>query len=456
MLPFVPHIGPLGRVNRRDWLTLGLGALAAPAFANKSAVKPRAKRVLVVFTPGGVSQLETFDPKPNAPEEVRGAFGTIPTAVPGLRFGEHLPKLAKLADKFAVVRSVSHDDLDHGSACYLSLTGQFHSRKSSNPAVSPTDFPTLGAIVQRLRPSDTFPRSAVYLNGPVLLPEIPGPGNNGGFLGRGCDPLTVADPTEAKQFAEGLALPTEVGLDRLDSRRDLLAKLDTKPTDAGYRESARAAFDLLHTKRVREAFDLDRESEKTRDAYGRHRSGQSCLLARRLVEAGVPWVTAFFNHTIRGQDKSEQTDEYGWDTHNDIFVSLKEHLLPRLDQTFSTMLLDMDARGLLKDTLVCCLGEFGRAPKVALEKNFAGTAPGRKHWGGCYSVLFAGAGVTGGAVIGSSDKQGAYPQADPLTPGDLFATLFHAIGVDPAGHYTDLADRPYRVATGEPIHTLFK
>ncbi len=454
MLPFVPRIGPLGRVSRRAWLALGLGALAAPAFANKAAIKPRAKRVLVVFTPGGVSQLETFDPKPNAPEEVRGAFGTIPTAVPGLRFGEHLPKLAKLADKFAVVRSVSHDDLDHGSACYLSLTGQFHPRKSSNPSVSPTDFPTLGAIVQRLRPSDTFPRSAAYLNGPVLLPEIPGPGNNGGFLGRGCDPLTVSDPTEADQFAAGLALPGEVNLDRLDARKELLGKLDRAAAD-NYRESTRSAFDLLHTRRVREAFDLSQESEKTKDAYGRHRSGQSCLLARRLIEAGVPWVTAFFNHTIRGQDKSEVTDEYGWDTHNDIFVALKDHLLPRFDQSFTTLLTDLETRGLLKDTLVCCLGEFGRAPKVALEKNFTGTAPGRKHWGGCYSVLFAGAGVTGGAVVGSSDKQGAYPQADPLTPGDLFATLFHAIGIDPAGHYTDLADRPYRVATGEPIRGLF-
>lgn len=454
MLPFLPRIGSLGRVNRRDWLALGLGVLAAPAFAGKPTVKPRAKRVLVVFTPGGVSQLETFDPKPNAPEEVRGSFGTIPTAVPGLRFGEHLPKLAKVADKFAVVRSVSHDDLDHGSACYLSLTGQFHSRKSSNPSVSPTDFPTLGAIVQRLRPSDTFPRSSVYLNGPVLLPEIPGPGNNGGFLGRGCDPLTVSDPEESQKFVEGLSLPGEVNLDRLDSRRDLLAKLDTTPTDPGYRDSTRAAFDLLHTRSVREAFDLSRESETTRDAYGRHRSGQSCLLARRLIEAGVPWVTAFFNHTIRGQDKSEETNEYGWDTHNDIFDSLKTHLLPRFDQTFTTLLNDLEARGLLKDTLVCCLGEFGRAPKVALEKTFAGTSPGRKHWGGCYSVLFAGAGVTGGAVVGSSDKQGAYPQADPLTPGDLVATLFAALGIDPAGHYTDPADRPYRVATGQAIQGL--
>ena len=453
MHPFFPRIAPLGRFTRRDWLALGLGALAAPAFA-KPAAKPRAKRVLVVFTPGGVSQLETFDPKPTAPEEVRGAFGTTPTAVPGTRFGEHLPEVAKLADKFAVVRSASHDDLDHGSACYLALTGQFHPRKSSNPSVSPADFPTLGAVVQRVRPSDQFPRAAAYLNGPVLLPELPGPGNGGGFLGHGCDPLTLADPTRADDFAAGLSLPSEVGLARLNSRRDLLAKLDSAASD-NFRESSRAAFALLHTKVVREAFDLGRESEKSRDAYGRHRSGQSCLLARRLLEAGVPWVTAFFNHTIRGQDKSDDTGEYGWDTHNDIFAALRDHLLPRFDATFSALLRDLDDRGLLKDTLVCCMGEFGRAPKVALEKNFAGTSPGRKHWGGCYSVLFAGAGVTGGAVVGSSDKQAAYPQADPLTPGDVTATLFDAMGIDPAGYYTDLAERPYRVATGEAIKGLW-
>jgi hypothetical protein len=452
MLPFVPRLGTLP--TRRHSLAVGLSALvAAKARANKpSTTKPRAKSVLVVFAPGGQSQFETWDPKPNAPEEIRGAFGSIATKTPGVRICEHLPEVAKRSDKFAIVRSMMHDDVDHGSACYLALTGQFHPRKSSNPTVSPSDFPTLGAIVQRVKPGDQFPRSAVHLNGPVLLPELTGPGNSAGFLGRGFDPLTIGDPENADEFVGGLTLPEEVSKQRLDTRRELLGKMQRGTQD----DTVRTAFDLLNTKRVREAFDLSREPEKVRDAYGRHRSGQSCLLARRLVEAGVPWVTAFFNHTIRGQDKHPTTtDEYGWDTHNDIFTAMKDHLLPRFDKTFSVLLDDLHARGLLKDTLVVCMGEFGRAPRVALEKNFDGTTPGRKHWAGCYSVVLAGAGITGGAVYGASDRHAAYPQSHPVSPGDLTATMFDALGIDPAGHYTDLADRPYRVATGEPIHTLF-
>jgi hypothetical protein len=397
--------------------------------------------VLVVFAPGGQSQFETWDPKPNAPEEIRGAFGTIATQTPGLRIGEHLPKLATLSDKYAVVRSLTHDDVDHGSACYLALTGQFHPRKSSNPSVSPNDFPTLGAIVHRVRPSDRFPRSAVYLNGPILLP----------------DPLFLGDPSETKEFVSGLTLPDEVADDRLAARRQLVRTLDRSSLADQHLATVRVANDLLDSARVREAFDLSREPDKVRDAYGRYRAGQTCLLARRLVEAGVPWVTAFFNHTIRGQDTHpETTDAYGWDTHNDIFAALKDHLLPRFDQTFSTLLKDLEDRGLLQDTLVVCMGEFGRAPRVALEKNFTGTSPGRKHWAGSYSAVLAGAGVRGGAVYGSSDRNAAYPQSDPVTPGDFTATLFHALGIDPSDHYTDAANRPYRIATGDPITKLFE
>jgi len=457
MHPFVTRIGSLP--SRRDWLALGLAPLLAKAVlgAKPTTGKPRAKSVLVVFTSGGQSQHETWDPKPNAPEEIRGAFGTIATKTPGLRIGEHLPKLATLSDKYAVVRSLTHDDVDHGSACYLALTGQFHPRKSSNPSVSPNDFPTLGAIVHRVRPSDRFPRSAVYLNGPILLPELTGPGNGGGFLGRGYDPLFLGDPNEAHQFVSGLTLPREVPIDRLAIRRELVRRLDRSPLPDQHTATVRVANDLLDSARVREAFDLSREPEKVRDAYGRYRAGQTCLLARRLVEAGVPWVTAFFNHTIRGQDTHpESTDAYGWDTHNDIFTALKDHLLPRFDQTISTLLKDLDDRGLLQDTLVVCVGEFGRAPRVALEKNFTGTSPGRKHWAGCYSAVLAGAGVRGGTVYGSSDRNAAYPQSDPLTPGDFTATLFHALGIDPSGHYTDPANRPFRVATGDPITKLFE
>ena len=181
-------------------------------------------------------------------------------------------------------------------------------------------------------------------------------------------------------------------------------------------------------------------------------------MARRLVEAGVPWITVFFNHGIRGQDDHpDDTDEYGWDTHNDIFEAMQRHLLPRFDVSLSALLEDLEARGLLRDTLVVVMGEFGRAPRVAVEKTFAGRgSPGRKHWAACYSVVLAGAGVTPGAVFGTSDRFAAYPQSDPVTPGDLTATLFHALGVDPSGHYTDPTDRPYRIAAGDPVVRLFR
>src|SRR5208283_5264439 len=188
----------------------------------------------------------------------------------------------------------------------------------------------------------------------------------------------------------------------------------------------------LDAPRCRQAFDLSQEPEAVRDRYGRHRSGQACLLGRRLVEAGLPWVTVLWNHNIRGQDKEpHETDLYGWDTHNDIFDALKDHLLPRFDLSFSTLLEDMEERGLLDQTLVVCMGEFGRAPRVALERGFAGSTPGRKHWAAVYSIVMAGAGVAPGGVVGASDRQAAYPQSSPFGPWDVAATMFHALGIDP-------------------------
>jgi hypothetical protein len=199
------------------------------------------------------------------------------------------------------------------------------------------------------------------------------------------------------------------------------------------------------------------ESAQVRDRYGRTRGGQACLLARRLVEAGVPWITVFFNHNIRGQDDHpELADEYGWDTHNDIFATMRDHLLPSFDHGFSALLEDLDARGLLTETLVVCMGEFGRAPLVAVEKTFKGSSPGRKHWAQCYSIVLAGAGIRRGAVYGASDRYAAYPQSNPISPGDLAATLFHALGIAADTHFTDLTNRPHRATTGNPVTGLFE
>jgi Protein of unknown function (DUF1501) len=447
--------------TRRELLRIGLPALLAAGTASgksKSNGFGKAKSVLVVFASGGQSQFETYDPKPDAPVEIRGAFGSIPTTVPGLRFSEHLPKLAKLANRFATLRSVSHDDVDHGSAIYVSLTGRFHARRSSNPDPSPNDFPNAGAIVKRVRPADRFPYTAIHVNGPLLIPEKIAPGLFGGFLGRGFDPHMVGDPTDARLLTGGLEDHADISPARLADRQSLLAGLDANrfPSLADRDGLAAEAFGVLKSPRARAAFDLAREPAAVRDRYGRHRAGQACLLARRLVEVGVPWVTAFFNANIRGQDdRPDDTEAYGWDTHNDIFDSMKSHLLPRFDATFSVLLDDLRARGLLETTLVVAMGEFGRAPKVAIEKNFAGSSPGRKHWAGCYSVLLAGAGVTPGAVYGSSDRIGAYPSDRPVSPLDLTATLYHALGIDPSGHFQDSTNRPSIISEGSPITGLW-
>jgi hypothetical protein len=218
----------------------------------------------------------------------------------------------------------------------------------------------------------------------------------------------------------------------------------------------RQAFELLASPRGRQAFDLAAEPPALRDRYGRNRTGQACLLARRLVEAGVPWITVVATHTNRGQDKyPEDTDAYGWDTHNDIFDSLKTHLLPRFDQSFSALLEDLDRRGLLDETLVVCMGEFGRAPLVAFEAKFAGQSPGRKHWANVYSIVMAGAGIGRGRTYGASDRIGARPYESPVTPGDIAATMFSALGIDPASHYTDPTGRPLAIATGKPLAGLY-
>lgn len=472
MRRFPGQTGALGP-SRREWLRLGgmfgLG-LTLPELARLSEARAkgsspgfgRARSVLVIYTSGGQSQLESWDPKPAAPLEVRGAFGPIRTAVPGTLLCEHLPQLARLAKLYTIVRSVSHDDLDHGSASYLALTGHFHAKKSANPPPAPGDHPSYGALLQKVRPSRNFPATAVHVNGPAQVPEILAPGQNGGFLGRGYDPLVLGDPTLGDLALPGLDPLEGLPQLRLEKRQSLLEaldgarrELDNDPADLDRKSLYRQAYTLLNDPRCRRAFDLGQETRAVRERYGLHRSGQACLLGRRLVEAGVPWVTVIWNHNNRGQDKSGDPDSFGWDTHNDIFESLKDPLLPRFDQSFSALLEDLQQRGLLESTLVLCMGEFGRAPLVAPEPRFAGSTPGRKHWASVYSVVLAGAGVAEGGVYGASDRHGAYPQGQAVGPWDLAATLFAALGIDPSLHYQDANGRIFPLCTGKPIAGIY-
>jgi hypothetical protein len=465
---------PGGHTTRREWLRLGgiagLGLTAATPSARGAGRRPqgefpgfgRARSVVIVYANGGQSQLEMWDPKPDAPLEVRGEFGAIATAVPGTFLGEHLPLLARLANRYTIVRSAAHDDLDHGSATYQALTGRAHRKKSSNPPPSPADFPTLGALLKRVRPEDRFPDTAVHVNAPALVPEEPGPGQDGGFLGGEYTPTVVGDAREKLVLfdqAAGAGVPTV----RREARRSLLEAIESACHDwerdaamLAMSRSYRQAYSFLASPRYREAFDLSREPDALRDRYGRHRSGQACLLARRLVEAGVPLITVMWNHSARGQDRRPNDPEwFGWDTHNDIFATLREVLLPRFDQSFSTLLEDLESRGLLDETLVVCMGEFGRAPRVAIEAKFAGASPGRKHWAGTYSIVLAGAGVARGAVLGASDRIAAYPLADRVAPWDVAATIFAALGVDPATEYLDPLGRPFPLTIGTPIARLY-
>ncbi len=458
--------------TRREWLRIGglaglswLGACRAPAAETKgrSPGFGRARSVLLVFTSGGQSHLDMWDPKPQAPEDVRGAFGTIATAIPGVAFGEHLPRLAALADRYTIVRSMSHDDLDHGSAVYLALTGRRHDQPSSNPDPRPTDFPTYGAVLRRVRSTDRFVYDAVHLNAPAQVPVKVAPGQDGGFLGSEYHPLVVGDVTQGVALP-GLAPQPQLPPVRLAARRSLKESLDRyqrhlaeSPLAAEMSHLYAQALAMLSDRRCREAFDLEAEPPQVRQRYGLYRSGQACLLARRLVEAGVPLVTVMFNHTNRGQDLApSDTDAYGWDTHNDIFEALRVHLLPRFDWSFSALLEDLDERGLLEHTLVICMGEFGRAPRVAYEASFAGKSPGRKHWAAAYSLVMAGAGVARGAVLGATDRLGAEVVTERYGPWDIAATIYSALGIDPASHYHDALGRPFPLALGQPITQLYR
>ncbi len=449
-LRFNSSIGSANQVNSVKQITRN-----APGF-NK------AKSVLIVYTGGGMSQYESWDPKPTAPAEIRGEFSSIATSVPGIRIGEYLPLTAKWMSKLCLIRSMTHDDLDHGSASYLALTGQFHSRKSSNPPISPNDHPSMSAVLRKLRVPPIGSHVAVHLNGPLIAPILPSAGQNGGFLGRAYEPMILGDVRESDQLPNHLLDDQQMPAVRLDSRKKLMDQLEhfqqkynQSKEFNDYSETTKQAFHLLGNKRYLKAFDLSEESEKLKDRYGRDRSGQACLLARRLIEIGIPLVIVFLNHGIRGQDRSKEVDDFGWDTHNDIFEMMKNHLLPHFDRSFSTLVSDLSQRGLLDSTLLMCMGEFGRAPLVALEKTFAGSSPGRKHWAACYSIVAAGAGVQGGTVYGASDQRGAYPQDKPTTPADVIATIFNSLGIDPSGHFEDPFSRPYPISTGKPIQGLF-
>jgi hypothetical protein len=427
-------------------------SLTGPPSASGSSFG-RAKSCILLFLMGGPPQQSTWDPKPDAPSEVRGEFGPIATNVPGLSICELMPQTARVADKFTILRAMSTGDNAHSSSGYYMLTGRPHQPmnfENANPG-PPNDAPNLGALLGRvgparggLPPSVTLPHRIFNTDGSVW------PGQDAGLLGRAADPwLLNARLTPEGYRIQEIDLPAELDPDRLGRRRDLidhlkrgLDALDRDPTAKLFDDHTRAAFDLLRSTEARRAFRLDLEPVATRERYGKTPFGQGVLLARRLVEAGVRLVQV---NWYRGPD--EPPANPCWDSHTQESARLKDVLVPPTDRAYSALLEDLHQRGMLEETLVVCLAEFGRSPK--LDGN-----GGRNHWGSVFSIALAGGGVRGGQVHGASDKIGAYPRDGLVRPEDLSATLFHCLGYHPQTEYHDRLDRPHPLSRGEVLHAI--
>lgn len=468
-------------MTRREWLYLGglaPAALALPqvlasesrgAETRTSGLRRKAKSCLIIFMEGGPSHLDLWDMKPEAPLEVRGEFQPIRTTVPGLHVCEHLPLLARQMHRVALVRSMRHAITDHNAGTYYSLTGRSPVEGGKLiVANSPTNFPPYGAVLAKLRPT----------GGPlpdfVHIPEYQSnnghdiAGQSAGFLGARYDPFVSGDPSLKNYRLPGLAPRKDLPEGRLRQRSELLARLDRPlagiaddPKMARADIFTRRALEMISSATVRRAFDLSREPLRLREKYGTDlgsdRSiearkfgglphlGQCMLLARRLIEAGVRLVTLITGRRI----------DQAWDTHRDHFPLLKRSLCPPFDRAASALLEDLAERGLLDETLVVFVGEFGRTPKLGQVTSGAGAAyNGRDHWPYCYTVLFAGAGVPGGAILGESDNQGGEPKTQAYTPEDLAATIYALMGISAETEIRDPLDRPYALALGKPLPGL--
>jgi uncharacterized protein (DUF1501 family) len=444
--------------SRRDLLragALGTAGLALPQLLRFQAVqaanaRPAADACILLFLWGAPSQFETFDPKPEAPDGIRGEFGVRRTRLPGVLFGEHLPLLAERNHRFGLIRTCAQTSTHHQSAAYEALTGYPPSRDAVALTITPSDHPNLGSVVARLAPGKSAMPRFVQL--PQLASDVGNltPGQFAGFLGRQYDPLVVvSDPSLPTFNVAELSLPAEVAVSRLEDRASLLRFVDRQAKALEKAAEARAldiyqqrAVRLLTSPAAKQAFDLDREPAATRERYGKNTLGQACLLARRLVEAGVKLVTVCSGF-------NGKTPQDAWDTHKDNFRQLKDRLLPPFDRGLSALLDDLRERGLSERTLLMAMGEFGRTPRINKEA-------GRDHWQHSYSVLFAGGGVRPGLVLGQSDRNGAYPiRGRVCTPGDLCATIYERLGIDAKAEMLDQTGKPTLLSRGEAIHDLF-
>lgn len=460
---------------------LGLGMEHLPSLQaaaddwQRGPIDPK-RRVIFIFLSGGLAQHESFDPKPDASEGIRGEFGTIPTRFGGgIRITEHLPRLAEISDKWSMVRSLTHGTNDHSFGHHVMLTGRSVMPAGFNPnQPSATDEPSIasliGAVVRsrnNLPPAVVLPEKLVHRTGRIIPGQFGGrmgtrhdpwflelspfdPGSYGAYPQFGFDHQNKAQKSEQRAFEPlSLSLPAELSAGRLDRRIGMLADFDRKRAELDGWASSVASLDqqrsgavaLLTDPKIRRAFDLRDSDPKSLDRYGRHSFGWSCLVARRMVGAGVPLVQVNL-----GNNET-------WDTHGNAFPHLKNNLLPPMDQAVSALISDLAASGELDSTLIVMAGEFGRTPKIShLREHY--DMPGRDHWGRVQSVLLAGGGVAGGRVVGSSDAVGGAPSSRPVSPEQFAATIYHSLGIPQTLAWFDSQDRPHAVYYGDPIYEL--
>ena len=450
-------------ISRREMLRIGALTMTGltlpelirqPALAKHAAPASssfgKAKNCIILFLSGGASHHDTFDPKPDAPAEIRGEFNTIATALPGVRISEYLPGSAKILDKVAIVRSMTHKSPDHAAGGYIMFTGYPYERTAAEANfMSRNEVPHVGSVLSKVSPGKgpMFPF--------VLVPRRLDAGSArragqwAGSLGAKYDPLlTGGNPNDDNFRLEHIPLVANAPTTLLKRRLGLVDHLNLQTEYLRETSLAQAlsksqekALDVLGSEAVRRAVDLSVADPAERQRYGRNLFGQSVLLGRRLLEAGSRLVQV---NWLRTQGKKG----YAWDSHRENFEALREDLIPPFDQAFSALVGDLQERGLLDTTLVVVAGEFGRTPRVTL------ATAGREHWSDCFTVALAGGGIRGGQVYGRSDKIGAYPAEFPVSPADLSATIFHCLGVDPHSEYHDAQGRPYMASKGNPIREL--
>lgn len=478
MLQILDHPSrPSSAVTRRTLLQAGgsgLLGLSLPrvlaAAAETQELPVRAKSVIFLFLFGGPSQLETFDLKPEAPEKIRGPFRPITSRTPGLLIGEHLPRVAQVSDRMCVLRTLSHDFNDHsGGGHYIQTGSRWHIPIGAGFNATPQDWPSMGSVVEHVEQHRAaavrdLPSYAVVPNSLGRLQEyrirLRRPGEHAGWLGQGYNPLTTAiDKRDSKDNPyfrdctddelnfqiQGLVSPADLTLDRVQRRTSLLEQFDRQRAVAeenlrlaSYDRFQQRAISLVTSDRTRQALDLRQEPASLRDRYGRNLFGQSTLLARRLVEAGVRFVTVHY----------DACDGYSWDSHVNS-ADVRQHLLPGLDAALSSLILDLEDRGLLDETLVVAMGEMGRTPQ-------ANANWGRNHWSTVFPAVLAGAGIRGGSVYGETDPHAAYAVTPPVSPEDLAATIYSALGIDPELRLPDAQGRPVHVVQdGTPLMDLF-